>query len=136
MEAARRRRRPANGLQRTGLNRSVTVKSGYHCSPKPMNMKAWIDDYSPRFSYLCGYTRYWGYSNFCETFDNSNVSQDPNPGTMAINPSTLYFSLNEDCLSSSMLLCPYVRYYWTHLLSSGTPILIQIKGFFLVIICR
>ena len=25
---------------------------GYHCSIRPMNQKAWIDDKSPRFSYL------------------------------------------------------------------------------------
>jgi hypothetical protein len=36
-----------------------------------MNMRARIDYKSPRFSYLCGYTRYWGYSNFCETCDYS-----------------------------------------------------------------
>jgi hypothetical protein len=51
-------------------------ESGYHCSPRPMNIKAWIDVKSPRFFYLCGYTRYWGYSNFCETCDFSNDHAD------------------------------------------------------------
>jgi hypothetical protein len=40
-----------------------------------MEQKAWIDVKIPRFSYLYGHTIYCGDDIWCETCDNSNLSQ-------------------------------------------------------------